>query len=601
MGVIAEARTDSRVLRGDGIVLVEWGAHTVDLARTPTPNGCRSTHANPLVVSYCRLDGVDGLEFPSRNGYSRLLEEAYRKWGSEMGNRVRGEFAFVVHDPESQQTVLCRDRIGIHQLYYYFAPNNRLVFSSDLGLLMQLPSVPRIPNDLFIARHLVLHDGDQGDTAFGGVHRVPPSHSLRFSASRMTARRYWSLEDSPTIGLPTTDDYVAAFRHEFERAVQSRVGGTSVVGCALSGGLDSSAVAVALARTLPDSRGRLKVFSYGFPETPSSDESPSIRATVERLNLDSRLIAADEVNPFEFEPTPVEPLPFSNLFLHATLLRQARSAGVTDFFDGFGGDQCISNGELRLVELASGGDYRGFVRESSRLANRTGRRPARIMLAALRRTLSSSLPIRVHRLLRGEHRIDTLGVLSQSLRCRCGSALERDLNSLVRPRNARDSHIADLSTTVESYVTGFVEPFAARFGMRIHFPFLDVGLLQFAVGLPTHLKMQNGWTRYATRCIYHRELPPQVVWAPTKSDLTEQLRRKVLRHYPSVLQKLRMNPDLKQYVSPNAASLLVSGILAGNRLAVGSFCRLAELDVWLRKWFGSGGNESLLQCTGELP
>src|SRR5581483_1607357 len=84
---------------------------------------------------------------------------------------------------------------------------------------------------------------DEGDeTFFTGVTRLPPAHSLTFGASGLKLERYWSVEPAPP-----PRDAVAAVRTTFLDAVGLQLRSDVPVGTCLSGGIDSSSIAVAVA------------------------------------------------------------------------------------------------------------------------------------------------------------------------------------------------------------------------------------------------------------------------------------------------------------------------------------------------------------------
>src|SRR4029077_5966311 len=77
---------------------------------------------------------------------------------------------------------------------------------------------------------------------FEGVVRLPPAHSLMVGPDGVRRRRYWTLEpaDPPA-------DPVAAVRETFLDAVRLQLRSDLPVGTCLSGGIDSSSIAVAVA------------------------------------------------------------------------------------------------------------------------------------------------------------------------------------------------------------------------------------------------------------------------------------------------------------------------------------------------------------------
>ncbi|HDH40886.1 MAG TPA: hypothetical protein ENG12_00530 [Candidatus Altiarchaeales archaeon] len=81
----------------------------------------------------------DGLE---REGHifksetdTEVLIHAYEEYGPDFISGVNGMFAFCIYDSEKRILFLCRDRLGIKPLYYYW-DGERFIFSSEVkGIL----------------------------------------------------------------------------------------------------------------------------------------------------------------------------------------------------------------------------------------------------------------------------------------------------------------------------------------------------------------------------------------------------------------------------------------------------------------------------------
>jgi len=62
---------------------------------------------------------------------TEVVLEAWRKWGEASLLRLRGMFAFAIHDIQSGETILVRDPYGIKPLFYTVV-NKSVIFSSEL-------------------------------------------------------------------------------------------------------------------------------------------------------------------------------------------------------------------------------------------------------------------------------------------------------------------------------------------------------------------------------------------------------------------------------------------------------------------------------------
>ena len=83
-----------------------------DLGLTIVFNGC--------IYNYPELRAElisHGYRFFS-HGDTEVILKAFHKWGETCVERLHGMFAFAIHDRDSGDVVLARDRFGIKPLYY---------------------------------------------------------------------------------------------------------------------------------------------------------------------------------------------------------------------------------------------------------------------------------------------------------------------------------------------------------------------------------------------------------------------------------------------------------------------------------------------------
>ena len=118
-----------------------------------------------------------------------------------------------------------------------------------------------------LARYLVYEYVPAPASIFRGVHKLEPGTCLRVECGQSpTIRRYWNLGFLPRIH--DEHEAIERLRTELSRAVRERLVSDVPLGVFLSGGLDSSTVAVLAA----EARGALDTFSLGFDD-PSYDET----------------------------------------------------------------------------------------------------------------------------------------------------------------------------------------------------------------------------------------------------------------------------------------------------------------------------------------
>ncbi len=204
-----------------------------------------------------------GYEFTS-SGDTEVILKAYHAWGAHCVERFYGMFAFAIHDMRDKSLFLARDRVGIKPLYYAL-DGARLRFASTLQALLAGGGIDTGINPVALHHHFTLHSVVPAPhTMLAGVKKLPPAHTMRFSANGDVAlHRYWSLDATRPAAVLSEQDWLAATRTVLGRAVERhRLASDVPVGVLLSGGLDSSLLVGLLADHVND----LNTFSIGFED-----------------------------------------------------------------------------------------------------------------------------------------------------------------------------------------------------------------------------------------------------------------------------------------------------------------------------------------------
>lgn len=211
-----------------------------------------------IITAAARLDNRDELcdlfDIPAaERAYTpdgTIIRYAYERWREACPDHLLGDWSLAVWHPQERRLFLARDHHGNTALYYVH-DGRRFAFASDRKALLALPDVSRQLNELYLAQTLVVWPAYHGpDTIYLDIHRLPPAHALLVTPAGVRVWRYWRLEDTPDLRLPTEEAYVEAFLDVFRQAVRCRLRSYRPVGITLSGGLDSGSVSALAAPAL---------------------------------------------------------------------------------------------------------------------------------------------------------------------------------------------------------------------------------------------------------------------------------------------------------------------------------------------------------------
>lgn len=197
---------------------------------------------------------------------TEVLLHGYRQWGTTLPRHLRGMFAFGIWDETQQELFLARDRFGKKPLVYTWV-GDTFLFASEAKSLLQWPGIERVANPEIISDFLTFSYTPGTRTAFTGIDRLPPAHSLLLRKNsaphaQHTPRRYWQLAAIDwSKETMSRDDAAAELLERFDEALQLRLVSDVPIGAFLSGGVDSSAVVARMSKMTTDP---IKTFCVGF-------------------------------------------------------------------------------------------------------------------------------------------------------------------------------------------------------------------------------------------------------------------------------------------------------------------------------------------------
>ncbi len=197
------------------------------------------TH-NGEIYNYPELRDELGKDNFKTSSDTEVILHAYRKWGKECVQYLRGMFAFAIWDEAKQELFCARDRFGIKPFYYVIV-DGVFYFASEVKAL--LPFTKKIETCLegfkdYLTFQLCLG----GKTLFKNIHELLPGHMLVIRNGTIQISRYWQ------VYYDLDFDHTAKY---FEEKVQELIidsvdihlRSDVPIGGYISGGLDSSIIA----------------------------------------------------------------------------------------------------------------------------------------------------------------------------------------------------------------------------------------------------------------------------------------------------------------------------------------------------------------------
>lgn len=459
----------------------------------------------------------------------QLIFAALERWGQDAFAKFIGDFAVALWDIQNRRLLLARDQRGRRTLYYHHG-KDFVAFATTYPALLALPGVPRKIDELGVADFLVLNMKHPVNTLYEGVRRVPKAGSAVFGANGSRISTYWDPAPKRQIRLASDGEYIEAMREQLDRAVSCRLRAKGGIASAMSGGLDSSAVAATAAKLLTPDR-LLAVTSVppeGMKLSPLSsawyvDERPYVKA-IAAMHPNMELILASSDNPHwvEMDPAPfftASGVPMRNISNIGWLLPgydAVINAGGNSLLIGEGGNLAWSWDGLPLL-----GNYfqRGnWIRLARELALIDRNRPYSMNWKAIFRS-EVLVPLVPDTLKRWRKRLRDKGAEPWAFYSAINPAFAREVNLFQRLAETK-LDFAGLSDTQGLRLERFSRPehgsdiataMRAVNGLETRTPLWDIRLLEFCLSIPDEQFLRDGVTRRLTRLALADRLPQSVL------------------------------------------------------------------------------------------
>ena len=493
---------------------------------------------------------------------SDFILAAYRKWGEECPKYLLGDFAFVIWDEKKQQLFCARDHIGIKPFYYHL-DGERFLFCNDIKGLTAYPNLSKSCNDEAVSIYLSVGElWHPSITFFESIEKLPPATSMTITHKEVISRTYWRVEESPKINFNSLEAYSKKLRELLEEAVQARLRTVYPVASHLSGGLDSSTVAVLAARSLSSQHNTLKV--YNWVPSPEQGDDPSYfewansRKIAELENIDHYHIELDAITLSElFLNHDIAMNDTVDLWYEFLVRKEACKANVRTMLSGWGGDELISyNGRAYFADIFRQGKILTALKGIWQESHMNRKRWRRFAGRCYRELLLPLLPSRLH--------CHFPKVLCSSVDyplC-TQSAFAQLVRKKIHPEAVfvakKDIRTDQLNLYRKGHIVNRVESWAASaFKERIEYsyPLLDKRIVEFALGMPPELYRQKGKGRFLFRQAISGLLPEDIQWGnfklePKRVSLFLEIGKEALKLWRTRFKEERKGRQEYYYVDP---------------------------------------------------
>jgi asparagine synthase (glutamine-hydrolysing) len=513
-----------------------------------------------------------GHVFRSRSDTEVVLA-AYDEWGPECFARMRGMWGIILVDLEKGEAILSRDRLGIKPLHLWEG-EGILAVVSEIKQLMDVPGFRPVPDTTACAEFLRTGYEDPRRTFFAGVRPLPAGTWQRLCLRTLKASApepYWHPENVRE-EITDPDEAAGLFSDKLRESVRIHLRSDVPVGCALSGGLDSSAITA-----LAAAEGILKplhTFTCTFPGDPR-DERPFVDEVLRAVPAAAHFVTPTPdgflADLDRFTWIHDEPVGSVSQYAGYCVARLAREAGVPVVLSGQGSDEMLSgywvSYFMHLRDLARGARIIELAKHLGGAA-----------LPGGNSSLLEQVPVtwRRYRGRRSHARLGLLGpfreahsgILDDALRVTGSARRIHELRVMFLPRLLKWDDRNSMAFSIEG-----------------RYPFLDHELIELTLRFAPKALYRRGWTKLPIR-LGLKSMPAATRWrrskfgfeTPQGSWLAGSLR-------PSVEQWLTANRPVWEYVDRADARRIANIVWARpgrDEEAEQALFRALVFDRWLQ-------------------
>lgn len=451
---------------------------------------------------------------------TEVLIKLYEEEGPACVKKLRGMFAFAIHDTKRNTVFIARDRVGKKPVKY-FRNGGMFAFASELKALLTLPECPRVMDREAIHHFLTLMYLPSPLTGFEGIHKLPAAHTLtiNLATGEEKLERYWELNYVPD-EAPSVEEWQEKIRAVFEESVKLRMVADVPVGAFLSGGVDSGAVVAAMSRI---SSTPVKTFSIGS-KSSVKNELPQAQEVATRYGTDHHSIV--------LEPDIVHLLPELVKFyeepyadpssIPTYLVARETRKEVTVALNGDGGDENFT-GYIRYPILnfsekwARMPDFmQGIAGAGTSLLYRVNPTTFTYRANRFQQSMKSPWEQRYLQYLsffttEEKERIYAAG---QNFPATDRWYAQRTAAARARAGSTVDKAVSmDIDTYLADDLLPKVDLGTMAHGLEARSPFLDHTLLELTAHIPLRHKLHGNVGKWILKDMLKDELPADILWA----------------------------------------------------------------------------------------
>ncbi len=434
-----------------------------------------------------------------------VIIHLYEEHGTGFLDKLNGQFAFALYDKRRRQLFCARDQMGIIP-FFYTSVKDTFIFGSEIKALLEHPMVTRTVDQVGLDQVFTFAGLVSPRTMFHNINSLENGHFILVDDNGVISNHeYWDLDypEGPCAmnGKPEKY-YIDALEEQLEQSVNLRLRAEVPTGFYLSGGLDSSMIAMKVDQLSPDA-GRM-AFSIDFVDSQYSESVyQKLVAKESRSQLHQRVFYSEDIIERLQQAVYHCECPIKETYNTASLaLSEAvRAQGIKVILSGEGADEFFAG-------------YVGYRFDKMRALN-LSKHTSSPVEQALRTKLWGDKDFFYERNF-VEFNAEKKAIYSAAsnnsfdeINCLNHPLLNQEK---IRNRNVlnKRAYIDYKIRLVDHLVADHGDRMAMANSVEARYPFLDKDMVAFSAAMPSELKLKDFTEKYILKKMAGRFIPKAV-------------------------------------------------------------------------------------------
>ncbi|ELR72264.1 Asparagine synthetase [Fulvivirga imtechensis AK7] len=436
-----------------------------------------------------------------------VIIHLYEEKGTDFLNDLNGQFAFALYDKKRNVLFCARDQMGIIPFFYTFVKNT-FIFGSEIKAILEHPLVAA-EVDLVGLDQIISFPGlISPRTMFRNIHSLENGHFLLVDdQAKITDMEYWDLpyeQHNHDVKIKSEAEYVEELGYHFENAVKLRLRADVPTGFYLSGGLDSSMIAMKVDQFL--GKGIRRAFSIDFPDSQISEAKyQNLAAEKSHASLYQKTFYYSDISERLHDAVYHCECPIKETYNTASLHLS----------------QAVRDNQLKVILSGEGADefFAGYVGYRFDKMREEG-------LSDSNNLSQEEYNLRRHVWGDGdffyESNLQDLTALKKSLYSNQLRAFFEDINCMEYPIIKKEkllqrdtlhkrSYMDYKLRLVDHLISDHGDRMAMANSVEVRYPFLDKDLVEFSTTIPSKFKLNNFTEKYILRKLAEKSVPREIL------------------------------------------------------------------------------------------